>query len=270
MVADDALAEQVADARHRVPDPPSLDEVVEDAGCQRLAAFYLYSALCAGVVGPDDLAPGRWPHELAEPMQRLRLTRLAPRTGRGLDAQLTPAQQGMWRSPDKQVKFGQLLVEEINQGALGPLGGDADRVRLAPRDDGRGPDLELLQGQRVVGRCAAKDHWELVAHYLAGMPLHGPPAETASKPGSKRTVARQLRETGLAHAVSVGVALAVSIHPLGAAAGLGTRLVRSRVQAGRDEADALGALGEEVRTLQAQADRELADRRGREDHVSQA
>jgi hypothetical protein len=270
MVADDPLAEQVADARHRVPDPPSLDEVVEDAGRQRLAAFYLYSALCAGVIGPDDLAVGRWPHELAEPMQRLNLTRLAPRTGRGLDAQLTPAEQGMWRSPDRQVKFRQLLVDLINDGAFGPVCGDADRVRLARADDGRGLDLELMQGQRVVGTCPAKDHWELVAQYLAGMPLHGQPAETESKQGSKQTIARQLREAGMAHAVSVGVALAVSIHPLGAAAGLGTRLVRSRIQAGQDEADALRALGEEVRTLHAQADRELAGARGRKDHVNQA
>jgi hypothetical protein len=176
----------------------------------------------------------------------------------------------MWQSPDRQVKFRQFLVDLINHGAFGSLDGDADRVRLARADDGRGPDLELMQGQRVVGACAAKDHWELVAQYLAGMPLHAQPAETASKPGPKQTVARRLRETGMAHAVSVGVALAVSIHPLGAAAGLGTRLVRSRIQAGRDEADALSALGEEVRTLHAQADRELADPRGRKDHVNQA
>jgi hypothetical protein len=219
------------------------------------------------VIGPDDLPPGQWPHELAEPMRRLSLTRLAPRTGRGLDAQLTPAEQGTWRSPDRQAKFRQLLVDLINQGALGPLGEDADRVRPARADDGRGLGLELMQGQRVVGTCTAKDHWELVAQYLAGMPLYGQPAETAGKQGSKQTLARQLREAGMAHAVSVGVALAVSIHPLGAAAGLGTRLVRSRIQAGQDEADALRALGEEVRTLHAQADRELADSPGRKDHV---
>jgi hypothetical protein len=270
MVADDRLAEQLADARRRVPDPPSLDEVVEDAGRQRLAAFYLYSALCAGVIGPDELAPGQWPHELAEPMRRLNLTRLAPKAGRGLDAQLTPAQQGMWRSPDRQGKFRQLLVDLINHGAFGPLCGDADRVRLARADDERGPDLEVMEGQRVAGTCAAKDHWELVAQYLAGMPLHGRPAESASKPGSKQTVARQVREAGMAHAVSVGVALAVSIHPLGAAAGLGTRLVRSRIQVGRDEAGALSALGEEVRTLQARTDHELAGPRGRKDQVNQA
>ena len=46
---DDPLFELLADARHRAPDLPSLDEVVEDAGRQRLAAFYLYSALAAGL-----------------------------------------------------------------------------------------------------------------------------------------------------------------------------------------------------------------------------
>jgi len=259
MAADGPLAGLLADARRRVPGPPSLDAVVEDAGRQRLAAYYLYSALVADVIGPGDLAPGQWPHELAEPMQRLNLTRLAPRTRRGLDAQLTPAEQAMWQSPDRQVKFAQLLVDLINQGAFGPLCHDADRVRLVRSDDGRALDLELIQGGRVVGTCAVKDHWELAAQYMAGMPLHGQLAETASGAGSGKKVAHELEETGIAHAVSMGVTLAVSIHPLGAAAGLGTRLVRSRIQAGRDQADALGGLGQELRTLRAEADRELAD-----------
>jgi hypothetical protein len=257
VVPDDPLAELLADARHRVPDPPSLDEVVEDAGRQRLAAFYVYSALFAEVIGPGDLAPARWPHELAEPIRRLDLTRFTPRTGRGLDAQLTPAERALWRSPDRQVKFAQLLVDLINHGAFGPLCGDADRVRLGRADGGRGLDLELIQGRRVVGTCAVKDHWELVAQHLAGMPLHSQLAKAASTPGFRQTAAHQLQETGIAHAVSAGVTLAVSIHPLGAAAGLGTRLVRSRIRAGLDGADALGGLGEELRTLRAEADREL-------------
>jgi hypothetical protein len=260
-VPDAPLAGLLADARRRAPDPPSLDEVVEDAGCQRLAAYYLYSALFAEVIGPGDLAPGRWPYELAEPVRRLNLTRFAPRTGRGLDAQLTPAERAVWRSPDRQVKFAQLLVDLINHGAFGPLCGDADRVRLVRAADGRGLDLELIQGQRVVGTCAVKDHWELVAQHLAGMPLHGQLAKAASTPGSRQRAAHQLQETGISHAVSAGVTLAVSIHPLGAAAGLGTRLVRSRIQAGLDEADALGGLAGELRTLRAEADRELGDLR---------
>jgi hypothetical protein len=260
-VPDDPLAELLADARHRAPDPPSLDEVVEDAGRQRLAAFYLYSALAAEVIGPGDLAPARWADELAEPMRRLDLTRFAPRTGRGLDAQLTLAQQALWRSQDRQIKFAQLLVDLINHGAFGPLCGEADRVRLARAADGRGLDLELIQGQRVVGTCAVKDHWELVAQRLAGMPLHSQLAGAAGTPGAVRRAAHQLEETGIAHAVSASVTLAVSIHPLGAAAGLGTRLVRARIRAGLDQADALGGLGEELRTLLAEADRELADLR---------
>jgi hypothetical protein len=259
LVPDAPIAELLADARHRAPDPPSLDEVVEDAGRQRLAAYYLYSALFAGVIGSGDLAPGRWPHELAEPVQRLNLTRFVPRTGRGLDAQLTPAEQAMWRSQDRQGKFAQLLIDLISKGAFGPPCGDADSVRLARAADGHGLDLELIQGQRVVGTCAVKDHWELVAQYLAGLPLHSRLAEAASVPGAVQKAAHQLQETGISHAVSAGVTLAVTIHPLGAAAGLGTRLVRSRIQAGRDEADALRGLGEELRTLRARADRELGD-----------
>jgi hypothetical protein len=263
VMPDVPLAGLLADARYRAPGPPTMDEVVEDAGCQRLAAFYLYSALCAAVIGPADLVPGRWPHELAEPMQRLNLTRFAPRTERGLDASLSPAQQAMWHSADRQLKFGQLLVDLINRGAFGPLCGDADRVLLVHQDDGRRLDLQLIQDERVVGTCAVKDHWELVAQYLAGMPLHGQFAETARTPGSIQTVAHQLQETGIAHAVSAGVTLAVSIHPIGAAAGLGTRLVRARIQAGQDEADTLRCLGEELRALRAEADRELGDLRAR-------
>jgi hypothetical protein len=259
MVPDASLAELLADTRQRAPDPPSLDEVVEDTGRQRLAAYYLYSALFADVIDPGDLAPSQWPHQLAEPMQRLNLTRLAPRTVRGLDVQLTAAEQDRWRSPDRQVKFAQFLVDLINQGAFGPLCGDADRVRLARPDDGRGLDLELIQDGRIVGTCAVKDHWELVAQYLAGMPLHGQLAETAGASRYAQKIARELEETGISHAVSAGVTLAVSVHPLGAAAGLGTRLVRSRLQAGRNEADALRSLGEELRTLRAEANRELGD-----------
>jgi hypothetical protein len=258
-VPDAALAELLADERRRAPDPPSLDEVVEDTGRQRLAAYYLYSALSAGVIGPSDLAPRRWPHELAEPIQRLNLTRFAPRTGRGLDAQLTAQEQALWRSQDRQGKFAQLVVDLIKKGAFGPPCGDADTVRLARAANGHGLDLELIQGQRVIGTCAVKDHWELVAQYLAGLPLHSQLAETAGMPGAAQKAAHQLQETGISHAVSAGVTLAVSIHPLGAAAGLGTRLVRSRIQAGRDQADALRGLGEELRTLRAGADRVPGD-----------
>jgi hypothetical protein len=241
-----------------VPDPPPFDAIVEDAGRQRLAAYYLYSALAAGLMSPGDLASGRWPPAVAEPMRRLVLARLAPGSGRGLDAQLTPAEWGRWRSPDRAAGFARLVVDLINHGSFGPLCADADRVRLAPAD-GRGPDLELIQGEDVVGTCAVADHWELVAQHLAGLPLHRRPEAGTGRPGSAQWAARELEETGISHAVSATVTLAVSIHPLGAAAGLGTRLVRSRIRSGTDEAAALGDLGAELRALRAQDDRELLD-----------
>jgi hypothetical protein len=123
MAADERLAGLRADTHHRVPDPPSLDELIEDVGRQRLAAYYLYSASLAGVIGGDGLARGNWPPELAEPMRRLGLAGFAPRTGPGLDAQLTPAEQATRQSPDRQFGFAQLLVNLINQGAFGPLCG---------------------------------------------------------------------------------------------------------------------------------------------------
>jgi hypothetical protein len=57
--------------------------------------------------------------------------------------------------------------------------------------------------------------------------------------------------------VSLGTTLAVNVHPLGAAIGLGTRLVRARVQTDRDEAGELRDLGQELSTLAAQASRDL-------------
>jgi hypothetical protein len=257
IAADASLAWLRTDAVRRAPQPPGLDELIEDAGRQRLAAYYLYSALLAGVIGDDGLVPARWPPELAEPMRRLGLTPFAPRTGRGLDTQLTPAEQATRRRSGRQIEFAQLLVDLINQGAFGPLCGDADRVRLAKPGDERPLDLELIKGWRVVSGCPVKDHWELVAQYLAGAPLGGPLAETGSTPGSERTVARRLKEKTIARAVEVGVIFAVHLHPLGAAAGLGTQLIRARIQAGREQADALRRLGQKLRALRAQADDEL-------------
>lgn len=257
MTGDLSLAELRADAGRRVPDLPPLDAVVEDAGRQRLAAYYLYSALLAGVIGGGGLAPAAWPPELAEPMRTLGLAQLAPRTGRGLDAELSPAEQATLRNPGRALEFAQLLTDLINGGAFGPLCGDADRVRLADPGGGPGQVLELVKGGRVVGTCSVKDHWELVAQHLAGIPL----AETGSARGPASAVARRLKETGIAHAVSAGTVLAVHVYPLGTIAAIGTRLIRARIQAGKDQADALHRLGQALHTLRAQAGGELEDLR---------
>jgi hypothetical protein len=44
---------------------------------------------------------------------------------------------------------------------------------------------------------------------------------------------------------------------MGAAAGLGTQLIRARIQAGLEQADALRSLGQKLHVLRAQADGEL-------------
>jgi hypothetical protein len=209
------------------------------------------------VIGDADAAPARWPAQLAEPMGRLGLTRFAPRTRRGLDAQLTAAEQATLQNPDRQLEFARLVVNLINQGAFGPLCGVADRVRLADSasGDSRGPDLEMLNGSSVAGRCSAEAHWELVAQNLAGVAQKHAASAGAGPP---HKVSSQLKETGISHAVSATVTLAVAIHPLGAAAGLGTRVVRSRIEADRDHADALHRLGDDLRALRAQADDQLS------------
>ena len=248
MTAEGSLAALCDEVRRRVPRPPAFAELIEDAGRQRFATYYLYSALLAGVIdGDDDLVPARGAAKLAEPMQRLGLAGWAPRTRRGLDAQLTPSERASLRSHDRKSEFAHLLVDLINHGAFGPLCGRADGVRLSPQGQRRGGDLELIKDDRVVGTCEVVDHWELVAQHLAGAPLLG--AEAAAT--------HQLKETGISHAVSLGTTLAVNVHPLGAAIGLGTRLVRARVQTDRDEAGELRDLGQELSTLAAQASRDL-------------
>jgi hypothetical protein len=249
------------DGRRRVPNPPALDAVVEDAGRQRLASYYLYSAQIAGLIGHDDLAPARWEPKLAEPMQQKGLTRLAPKTDRGLDAQLTPAEQATRRSSGRQAQFAELLVGLINHGAFGPLCGDADSVRLAAPGDEREPgaDLELIKDQQVIGTCKVQDHWELVAQHLAGAPLLAEEASAGSVQATESKLARELKESGISHAVSLGTTLAVSIHPLGAAAGLGTRLVRTRIQTATDQADTLRHLSQDLRTVRDEAHGELND-----------
>jgi hypothetical protein len=264
VTVEDRLARLCLDAVGRVPDLPGVDQVIEDSGRQRLAAYYLYSALLAGLIGPEDLAPDRWPPELAEPLRQRGLARLAPETGRALDAQLTPAEQATRRSPGRRLEFAQLLVELVNNGSFGPLCLAADRVRLAEDDDGKiGPDLqlELIKGGRVVGTCPVRDHWELVAQHLAGAPLDGDQGADAGMGRAavaRATWRRRLSDTAVPHAVSLGVAFAVSVHPLGTIAGEGTRLVRARIETGRDEAGALHRLGRDLGTLRAQADGELA------------
>jgi hypothetical protein len=265
VTVEEQLAGLCADAVGRVADLPEVDGVIEDAGRQRLAAYYLYSALLAGLIGPDNLAPARWPPDLAEPLRQRGLARFAPGTGRALDAELTPAEQATRRSPGRQLEFAQLLVDLIDSGSFGPLCLAADRVRLSPPDDRLGSDpgleLELIKGGHVVGTCPVRVHWELVAQHLAGAPL-GDPAQGAGRPGVARTTfTRRLKDTAIPHAVSVGVAFAVSVHPLGTIAGEGTRLIRARIEAGTDQADALRRLGRDLGTLRAQADGELTDLR---------
>jgi hypothetical protein len=249
------------EGRRRVPNPPALDVVVEDTGRQRLAAYYLYSALMAGLIR-DDLLPARWPPTFAEPMERMGLTRFAVKTGAGLDAQLTPAEQAARRSPGRASLFARLLVGLINQGAFGPLCGAADSVRVEP-GPGDEADLALLKGQNVVGTCKVQDHWELVAQHLAGLPVFGPDAEAGQSRTTEERVASQLEETGISHAVSLATTLAVSIHPLGAAAGLGTRLVRARIQTDRNEADSLRYLSDGLRAVRDAAYGEVNDLRAR-------
>lgn len=202
------LSELRADAARRAPDPPALGSVIEEAGCQRLAAYYLYCALMAGIISDDRLRAAQWPPELAEPMERLGLARCAPRTGRGLDAQLTPGERATRRDPDK--------------------------------------------------RFESADQWELVAQQLASAP-HGddPLAGMAGARGTTIKTARLLERTGVSHGVSAGLTLAFHVYPLGTAAGVGTRLVWSRIQTGRDQADALRRLGKALQRLRDDADGEL-------------
>jgi hypothetical protein len=253
MAAETRLADLGAELAGRVRNLPSLDDLIEDAGRQRLAAYYLYSALIAGVIGEDELAPERWPAELSEPMNRLGLTRLAPRTERGLDTELTPAQQATRRSSGRELEFAELTAGLINEGAFGSVDGGG-RVRVGDPSHGADIELELVEGDTVVHRRVARDQWELVAQQLAGAPEGG---DSGAKHDARRGGLRRLRESGISHAVSVSTTLAVHVHPVGVVAGAGTKLFMARIHTGRQTADSLRRVGDVLRGLRAQAYGEL-------------
>ena len=257
--ADAELAGLATDATRLAPDLPTLDDVVEAAGRQRLAAYYLYTASIAGIAGDDVLSPERWPPALAGRLDQLGLRRFGPRTERSLDAELTASEQSVRRSSGKHFAFAQLTADLINRGAFGPCSGDADSVRLAQASDREGYDLELLADGKVVGKCKAEDHWELVAQQLASAP-HGD--DPLASPDSGLEFAKKtgswLKEHGISHGISKATYLAVGVYPLGTTVGVGTRLVRSRIQTGRSEADALHRLGDVLRRLGADAEGELS------------
>lgn len=211
--------------------------MIEDAGLQRLAAYDVYTALIAGAVSDRDaLAPARWPRQLAEPMKRLGLTRFAPRSERWLEAELTASEQTTRRSAGRQFEFTQLAADLINGGALGPVCGEADRVRVVQASDRKGFDLEMLAGDTVVGKCRADDHWELVAQQLASAP-HGydPLANPASGKAYAKKAAHWLKEHGLSY-VSRTTDLAVAgFFPLGAAVGVGHKPPLKPSSSGADD-----------------------------------
>jgi hypothetical protein len=255
------LSDVAADAARRAPGASALDDVVEDAGRQRLAAYYLYSVLISGLVADGGLEPEGWPRELAERMDDLGLRRFAPRTERGFDTELTPPEQATRRSSGKEFQFAQLAADLINHGAFGPVCGDADRVRVVEASDHRGYDFELLAGENVVGRCRAEDHWEQVAQQLASAP-HGddPLADPESGQAFAKKTGRWLKEHGISTGISKTTDLAAGIYPLGTAVGVGTRLLRSRIQTGPQEADALLRLSQVLSRIRAEADGEASRR----------
>jgi hypothetical protein len=257
----DALDDLHAAAARRVPEAPALDDVVEDSGRQRLAAYYLYAALISGMAPEDRLAPEEWPRGLAQRMAQLGLTPFAPRTERGLDTELTPAEQATRRSPGREIEFAQLAADLINHGAFGPVCGDADSVRVIEAGDRRGYDFELLSDGKVTGKCRAEDHWEQVAQQLASAP-HGddPLADSDGGQAFAKKAGRWLKEHGISEGISKTTDLAAGVYPLGTAVGVGTRLVRSRIRIGRQEAGALHRLNVVLARIRAEADGEVSRR----------
>ena len=176
-----------------------------------------------------------------------------------MDTELTPSEQVTRRSSGKEIQFAQLAADLINHGALKPVSGDADSVRLVEASDRRGYDFELLSDGLVTGRCRAEDHWEQVAQQLASAP-HGddPLADRESGQAFADKAGRWLKEHGISAGISKTTDVAAGIYPLGTAVGVGTRLVRSRIRTGREEADALRRLRVALSGIRAEADGEAS------------
>lgn len=205
------------------------------------------------------MAPARWPRRLAEPMKSMGLIRFAPRSERGLDADLTASERATRRSAGREFEFAQLAADLINAGAFGPLCGEADSVRVVQASDRDGFDFEMLGGDAVVGKRKAEDHWNSSpTNWQARRTAmtRSPPLRAVMRTRRRRPT--WLKEHGLSHGIAKSTDLAVGFFPLGSAVGAGTRLVRSRIQTVREEADALHRVGVVLRSLHAQADGELS------------
>lgn len=107
----------------------------------------------------------------------------------------------------------------------------------------------------MTGKCRVEDHWEQVAQQLASAP-HGddPLADSESGQAFAKKAGRWLKEHGISEGVSKTTDLAAGIYPLGTAVGVGTRLVRSRIRMGRQEADALHRLNAVLGRIRAEAE----------------
>jgi hypothetical protein len=130
-------------------------------------------------------------------------------------------------------------------------------VRVVEAGDRRGYDFELLSDGEVTGRCRAEDHWEQVAQQLASAP-HGddPLADRESGQAFAKKAGRWLEEHGISAGISKTTDVAAGIYPLGTAVGVGTRLVRSRIRTGRQEANALHRLSVALSRIRLEADGE--------------
>ncbi|MEB2283262.1 MAG: hypothetical protein OZ922_01135 [Myxococcales bacterium] len=183
MSSHETLKELVADARARVPNPPSWDEVREDAARLRLSAAHAEAAVVAGLVADEVLmaVDNHWSADVNESLTHLRIfDKYSPTTLRGIFRHLSADEIGRLTNRVKGTALELRTVGMMNEGKL-PVAPGAARAELFERLNQPGVDVKQLDADgHIVGQVQVKatENWHTIARHLHRYPQYPDVATT--------------------------------------------------------------------------------------------
>jgi hypothetical protein len=178
-----ALHDLAADARSRVPNPPSWESVADDAKRLRLGALQGEAAVMAGLMTGVGYMTyvDHWPADVNESLQRLGLfDKYSPTTLRGVFAHLSSRGISGLTNSVKGTLLELTTVHRMNDGAISMAGG-ATHAELAHSLNQPGWDIaERAADGHVVEHVQVKatDHWQAIARHLSRYPEYPDVATT--------------------------------------------------------------------------------------------
>jgi hypothetical protein len=171
----ETLKELAADARARVPNPPTWDNVREEATRLRLGAAHVKAAVVAGLAS-DEIwmtAADHWPDDINEPLRHLGLfDKYSPTTLRGVFAHLSDRQVGGLTNTVKGAALELHTVDAMNDGAM-PMAHGATHAELFHPLNHPGADIKQLDADgHIVAHVQVKatEHWHTIARHLDRYP----------------------------------------------------------------------------------------------------